>query len=159
MIIAAAYHFQEGVCHFFERTTRRDFIEMGLHHLVSIFLILGAYFLESVPEGAAIAFLHDLADIFINLTRFSAETRHSKVTITLFVISMITWILTRLIWFPAFILAFYLHPQTEFNSTIIKPIICYLFLCLLVLHIYWLVLFFDIIYRYMKTGDDEDKVS
>ena len=80
---------------------------MGLHHLVAIFLFLGAYFLESVPEGAAIAFLHDLADIFINLTRFSAETKYSKVTAALFIISIITWILTRLIWYPAFILAFY----------------------------------------------------
>ena len=107
LIIAAAYHFEEGVCHFFERATRRDFIEMGLHHLVAIFLFLGAYFLESVPEGADIAFLHDIADIFINLTRFSAETRHSKMTAGLFVLSIITWILTRLVWFPAFILAFY----------------------------------------------------
>lgn len=107
LIIAAAYRLEELVCHYFERVTRRDFIEIGLHHLVSIFLILGAYFLESVPEGAAIAFLHDLADIFINLTRFSAETRYSKVTITIFVLSIITWILTRLIWFPAFIIAFY----------------------------------------------------
>ena len=107
MLIAAAYHFEGMICHLFDRAKGRDFIEMGLHHLIAIFLFLGAYFLNSIPEGAAIAFLHDLGDIFINLTRFSAETKYSKVTAFLFVLSIITWILTRLLWFPAFIFAFY----------------------------------------------------
>jgi hypothetical protein len=63
------------IIHFFS-TRKNDFIEMGLHHIVAIFLFSGAYLINFLEIGIILSFLHDLSDIFTRSTQCLAETKY-----------------------------------------------------------------------------------
>jgi len=64
-IIVTGYHLAQLIVHFASEK-RNDFIEMALHHLVTIMLVFGSYLCNVWKCGAIIAYLHDFSDIFGN---------------------------------------------------------------------------------------------
>jgi len=76
-----------------------DFVEMGLHHVVTIYLICFSHITNTLI-GGMILVLHDSGDIFIALCRIFNETYYKKTGISLFVLNIIFWAYTRLLIFP-----------------------------------------------------------
>jgi hypothetical protein len=68
---------------------------MGLHHVVCIYLYGGCYLFNAWENGAAIAYLHDIADITSNITRMLAETKYTNTLAVLFVFHIGIWFYTR----------------------------------------------------------------
>jgi len=68
----------------FEDREKSDFIEMTLHHLVTVYLY-GFSYMSNVFIGAPVAFLHNWADVIVSFTRVWAESEYKVTTFISFV--------------------------------------------------------------------------
>ena len=98
-LVTSGYHFAGLLIHFL-RIKRNDFIEMGLHHIIALYLFGGGYLLNAWEIGAVIAFLHDIADIFVSIVKFLAETKYNKRAAHIMWIVMLVWFYTRIYALP-----------------------------------------------------------
>jgi len=128
---------------------------MMFHHLVTFYLITFS-FLTNQIIGGVIAYLHDIADIFVCLTRISAETKHDNATVVFMILTIISWFHTRLYVFSQCIYVVIWKLQVDFVSPYVKPIFGFLLFCLLILHIYWFALMIKIVVVNLGTGNRED---
>lgn len=94
------YHVGGLITHFFSAKKANDFIEMGLHHIVAIYLFGGCYLFNAWEVGSTIAFLHDIADVTTNVMKTLSESRFKKESAITFVLHMSIWFWTRLIVLP-----------------------------------------------------------
>ena len=67
-MINTGYHLGQTFKHFYVDRTN-DFLEMLLHHLVTLYLLFGSYMINIWECGAIIAYVHDLSDILGHLTK------------------------------------------------------------------------------------------
>jgi len=67
-ISVTSYHLGQLVLHILGNH-ENDFIEMGFHHLVTIFLMVGSYLFNAWECGAVISFLHDTADVSVHFAK------------------------------------------------------------------------------------------
>ena len=112
---------------------------------------------EADDFGAAFAFLHDIADIFIMAARTFGETNHSNIAGGIFACAIIVWFYTRIVVLPYLIyLVIISEVKVGYCS---KEIFVYLLSCMFVLHCYWFFLFFKIIKKFIVTGVAEDTVN
>lgn len=120
-------------------TRRNDFWAMLIHHVATLFLVMLSYYLGFLRVGSMIMILHFPSDILLDLAKLFNYADWEQTTTVLFVVFMASWVLTRLIYFPFWIvwstsfeveqvLGFKPHLYTLFNG---------LLLLLVVLHIYW----------------------
>ena len=94
------YHVGGLITHFFSSSKANDFIEMGLHHIVAIYLFGGCYLFNAWEIGSTIAFLHDIADITTNLVKALAESVFKLATVGVFLTHMSIWFWTRICVLP-----------------------------------------------------------
>ena len=94
---------------FFIKSRSDDFIAMGLHHVVTIYLFGGCYLYNNWEQGVTISFLHILADLTTNVAKILSETIYKKTAIFMFVIvHMTVWFYSRCIVLPYIIYQLYL---------------------------------------------------
>lgn len=80
-----------------------DWREMFLHHVAAVCLYPGFIFSNVMGVGVVIAWLHDIADIAVNMCRL-VLTLDFKIPAFLCYLVMVTlWIYTRLIVLPVYI--------------------------------------------------------
>ena len=60
-LTSIGYHFAQLLLHAV-KTRNSDFVEMGLHHIITVYLIIGSYLINCWECGAVIAFIHDISD-------------------------------------------------------------------------------------------------
>ena len=72
---------------------------MMFHHLVTLYLYSFSY-LTNTLIGAVIAYIHDIGDAFVSLTRVFAESEYKKTTAATFTLTLIVWFYTRLWMLP-----------------------------------------------------------
>ena len=88
------------VQHAFFEEIRGDFVEMFLHHVVTLMLYSLSYLLNMTAAGSVVMFLHDWADIFTSIVRCFTETTLLPFTLFGIVGMAISWAWTRLYIFP-----------------------------------------------------------
>lgn len=98
-LVTSGYHFAGLLIHFL-RIKKNDFIEMGLHHIIALYLFGGGYLLNAWEVGAVISFLHDIADIFVSIVKMLAETKYNQRTANIMWVVMILWFYTRIFLLP-----------------------------------------------------------
>jgi len=82
---------------------RNDFLEMALHHMVTLYLFTGCYVCNTWEVGAVIVLIHDIPDIGGYAVKLLAETNYKNTTAGAFVIMMGVWFYTRNFIFPQLI--------------------------------------------------------
>mmetsp|Transcript_27664 Transcript_27664/g.41948 ORF Transcript_27664/g.41948 Transcript_27664/m.41948 type:complete len:327 (-) Transcript_27664:120-1100(-) len=150
ILVTMGFHVGGLYTHFFG-TRRNDFVEMALHHIVSIYLFGGCYLYNAWEAGAVIAFLHDIADITTSLVKMLVETKMEMTTVVVFLTHMSIWFYTRNVILPLFIYEFY-YADFVMGSPIVKPFFCFLLSCLCLLHFYWFSLFVRMLMKYYSNG-------
>ena len=138
LLITMGYHLGGLINHFFH-ARKTDFVEMGLHHIVAIYLFGGCYLCNVWECGSVIAFLHDVADITTNIMKMFAESRFGTATAIGFSIHMVIWFFTRNILLPWMIycLLFVFVDVNFHEEYLIRPFFCYLLGCMFMLHCFW----------------------
>jgi hypothetical protein len=67
-ILSTSYHFGQ-LCKHMIGPKQNDFVEMLLHHTITIYLLTGSYLINVWECGAIIAYLHDASDIAGHITK------------------------------------------------------------------------------------------
>ena len=88
---------------------RKDYVEMMLHHCVTVGLILGSFLNGEHAIGLVVLFVHDTSDVALDLMKMfnylKLEDQHGwYITEVSFVANLCTWIYFRLYVFPVHVL-------------------------------------------------------
>jgi len=145
---------------------RSDYMQMMLHHSVTICLLSMSFTINFVRVGTLILLIHDTADILLELGKLFRYARWSNAVTVVFAIFLCTWIGTRLVYFPFWLLHSMIYearPLIQENyrweNFLQRPIIPRVFLAmllmLLVLHVFWTFLLLKIAVKSPKSGVDD----
>lgn len=165
------YMFQMGFyvhsihCHLFLETRRADFVEMLAHHLATLALLFLSFSSRFLAAGALIVVAHDIADLLFEIAKQFIYNKLDLLANIWFAAWVLTWIVTRLIYFPIYILRGSIwgiakrigqYPHFATNATM---------LCVLqLLHVFWTIMIFRMIVRMLfgaekvrDTREDDDE--
>jgi len=146
---------------------RSDFLEMCLHHVITIGLLSLSFSINFIRVGTLVLFSHDIGDVFIELGKLFRYAKWETPLTILYIVFMITWIGSRLVYYPFWVIhsvIFSAPPliQKDFRweNLTQRPIVarvCATMLCLLVvLHIFWTYVLLKIGYESTKSGSLDD---
>eukprot|EP01117_Protostelium_nocturnum_P009698 TRINITY_DN3466_c0_g2_i1.p1 TRINITY_DN3466_c0_g2~~TRINITY_DN3466_c0_g2_i1.p1 ORF type:complete len:380 (-),score=108.39 TRINITY_DN3466_c0_g2_i1:34-1173(-) len=154
---------------------RKDFLELIIHHIVTILLIVSSYMTNWTRIGNAVFLTMDISDIFLALSKLlNYGPRTKKLSEPVFAFFIFVWIYTRHYLFNAKILYslysdFFIIEPHKFGS-MDRLTTWYFFGVLLImlqiLCIFWFFLILRILFNLVKTGgkkssdereDDEDQ--
>lgn len=155
LLVTMGYHVGGLIIHFFS-TRSSDFIEMGFHHIVALYLFGGCYLFNAWTAGSVIALLHDIADITTSVTKALNETDYKNLLASVFVVHMVIWFYTRNLLLPYFIYVI-ASLEVDYKSAIVKPFFCYLLCCMFLLHCYWFLMFCKMLFKFAKKGEVDDE--
>jgi hypothetical protein len=85
---------------------RKDYVEMMLHHIVTIMLVLGSLLYKEHPMGMLVLLVHDSSDVFLDLMKlanyFKLENQHGLFITEFFFFmnTFVSWPFLRLYYFP-----------------------------------------------------------
>ncbi|CEG49741.1 longevity-assurance family protein [Plasmopara halstedii] len=163
--VQLGYHFHSLLYMLFFSPIRNDFIEMLLHHLVTIILIGGSYLANYCAMGALTAFTHDIGDVTGYAIKSVVDTGNTPLIVAMYFVLLVSWAYTRLYVYPVHLIynAIYVIPEVSPHVTGIflhpgNALLC----MLLVLHVYWYGLFLVMGYTLVRKGlveDIQDKCS
>lgn len=150
ILIQLGYHTQSFIVHIFSKP-RNDFMEMLLHHSMTVCLVSLSYLMNYQNISHLILYTHDLSDLFVCLSRTLMDTKHKKFTFVSYIAIMISWFYMRLFIFPLDLIRVgaYEGPIHEIYGL---PVMSAMVHVLLILHIYWYILLIKMGLRFMKTG-------
>ena len=100
----------------FEDIKRKDFLEMMIHHIITILLLVLSWTCNLVRVGTLVLVIHDCADIFLESAKMMKYIKWQRTCDILFGIFTLTWIGTRLVMYPFWILNRYFSFLFVFQS-------------------------------------------
>ena len=153
---------------------RSDFIEMFLHHILTLTLYGFSFMMGLVKIGSIIMYLHDLVEPFLNLAKIFAETKaHKAVTMVSAALLWLVWGWSRIVVFPLIIYRGFIieapkqlypnhdilthldYQRYEVISFVIHSM-CVFLIFLEVLHVWWFQLLTVMLYRGATGGEAKD---
>lgn len=135
-------------------TRRKDFSVMMSHHIITVFLIGYSYITRFFRLGSVVLAIHDASDVFLEgakILKYSGKELGASVMFGLFAVS---WLILRLIIFPFWVIratSINLLDALRPSEWMVYYICNALLLNLLVFHIYWWILIFNMIMRQLKN--------
>ncbi|XP_060086199.1 ceramide synthase 5-like [Ylistrum balloti] len=79
---------------------RKDFVEMVVHHVVTINLVYFSFACNQIRVGTLVLLVHDAVDFWMAAAKMAIYLKKPKVADSLFVIFLIVWFFTRLYIYP-----------------------------------------------------------
>ena len=153
-----SYHVMSLVYHLF-MSKKADFLEMFLHHIVTIFLIGFSYMSNYVRIGSLVFYLHDFTDIFSYLIKSSVDTSNTALNIVNYILLLTAWGIGRLFIFPVFLIYETIMIRENYADPEMTHGYYFFNTCLLILqflHIYWYFLFLRMGLDYATRGTIRD---
>jgi hypothetical protein len=98
------YHLQR-LLSLFSHARKKDFLEMLLHHVVTVGLMTSSIVAGSLRIGMMVLCVHDLSDALGCVCKLTTATHRKTATVAVFIPTMGLWYYTRL-----YILPFYVIP-------------------------------------------------
>ncbi|ODM90846.1 Ceramide synthase 6, partial [Orchesella cincta] len=117
---------------------RKDFWEMLVHHVVTIFLLGFSWICNLIRIGTFILILHDCADIFLEGMKMSLYANKDRLGERIFAVFILIWVVTRLVIYPFYVLHSFIFEAPKIMATF--PAYWMLFgllFVLQILHIFW----------------------
>lgn len=160
---------------------RSDFVELFLHHVVTVGLVGMSYLYGYVRAGMLILALHDFGDIFLYFAKYIHYLGYSGIDSAIFAVFALAFYVTRLVMYSRIVYAITFETLSAvivvpslnnwamyFDTYLWHYAFFVLFMTtLLMLHCFWFVLILRMIYREVVLGkkvaeegdirsDDED---
>ncbi|KAI8890974.1 longevity assurance proteins LAG1/LAC1 [Backusella circina FSU 941] len=147
---------------------RKDYRELVLHHINTLLLISLSYGCNFTRVGNAVFLCMDLPDIFLALAKALNYSFPGIACNTVFGISLVSWLYTRIYIYGGIILSTLTEPELyvpEFKLDpvsgnwfphFVKYIIAGLMIGLYILILFWTVMFFKVLYKILFTDDVKD---
>jgi len=115
---------------------RREFFEMGLHHMMVVYLYFGGYFINVLEPASVFIMMHDIADIPLSFTKIFADSNYKHISIISFMFTMIVWFWTRNFVMPIVIYETMFYLPNLWHPSVV-PLFSFFMSCLCALHFYW----------------------
>jgi len=156
---------------------RSDWLEMTIHHIITITLIVASYLTNFTRIGCSILVLHDFADIFLEVGKcfnYMSKVKSLKVfaqpiTDTCFVLFALSFAVTRLYIYPRFLVYSLVYEAPAILgmwsgywlfATMLVGLQClHVFWFALILNMAWKLLFAGEIKGDVRESDDDDDES
>ena len=162
-LITLGYHTLKTVEQLIRDNRRSDYIEMMLHHFLTLVLYAGSYLINCVEIGILVVYCHDWADVFGHFGKSFGDTHFKYIKYFNGVSMWLGWLISRLITFPLAIwYGVYVVPYEKVpvwkgsNEALILDILGGFCGVLLLLNIWWFYLITKMVYRFAMTGKTED---
>lgn len=140
--------------------TRNDFIEMLLHHSITVTLLSLAYLMNYWPISLLILLTHDISDVFVCFCRVFVDTDYKKTAFALYVCLMVSWVYTRLYVFPFQLLRVSCYSSRNnpevFNEIHGLGVLGTIAHILVFLHVYWFYLLLKMGRKFTKKFKADD---
>eukprot|EP00727_Mastigamoeba_balamuthi_P006004 m51a1_g2022 putative longevity-assurance family protein (388) ;mRNA; f:1290319-1291757 len=145
---------------------RRDFLEMMVHHIVTVLLITLSYVYGYTRIGTLVLLVHDFSDVFICLARAANECTPDWVVALSFVLLNASWVYLRLFCYPFMLVwsaTFRAVPIVnaqgfEGHNAGYWPFNVLLWV-LYVLHLFWFAMFLKMWYYMIAKSSLDDVVN
>ena len=138
---------------------RDDFVEMMLHHSVTVYLLFGSYMMNVWECGIIISYLHDFSDITAHMSKMWSNTTWMFIGIPNAVATLVNWFYCRCYILPYFVYNLY-HQVMDLKlfdkQGITGSIYIYLLSCLVALHYFWFYQILKIVMRAVFKNDSDD---
>ncbi|CEO99537.1 hypothetical protein PBRA_007270 [Plasmodiophora brassicae] len=153
------------IAQFFD-TRRKDFVEMFIHHIVTIPLIVASYCVNFERIGGTIMIVHDLSDVFLEAAKLANYANARMLCDSLFVAFAIVFFCTRLVILPWKIMYTIMIESLDYViSPIGWPFHSGFMAVLIVLHVFWFQIILRMVFKFLRAGsvegddrsDDEDE--
>ena len=125
-----------------------------LHHIATCCLYLGFMLTNHLGVGGVIAWFHDIADIFVSLSRGLNCIGMRTAGPIAYIILMTTWIYTRNIVLPVYI--YYVYTSLKHPEPSLQPLVYFemaFLMCLQLLHIFWTFMLLKILFKLITKGE------
>ena len=156
-MLVITYHLGSLINHVIGKRNS-DFVEMTLHHFVTMGLLLYSYMFNVWECGAVISFIHDFTDCIGHSVKVSCQLEnYDNTTFYIFATVMVTWGWARNLVFPYCVYqiynTFFYYKNASFEQgNVTVTIYIYFLSCLVVLHYYWYDLFIKVITKAKYEG-------
>lgn len=148
--IELAYYFSE-LFWIFHGVRRSDFKVLLVHHMATIGLLIFSYLINHHRIGSLVLVVHDIADCWMEGAKLFKYIKKHTVSEVLFAVFLLIWIVTRLTYFPFWIIYNILEWHTTVYPTYVI-IVSWLFI-LQAMHIYWFYLIIKIAVTIKTKGN------
>lgn len=162
-LIEIGFYIQAVPFLFFVEVRRKDWMESFAHHIVTLGLMYYSWYANFTRPGVMVMLLHDISDIFLEAAKLARYAEKEAAALYLFVVFAISWVILRVILFPAAIIVrtlidpivliaipYNINPQPHYSA------FGTMFSLLFFLHLYWTYLIFKVIWKQLKTGSTDD---
>ncbi|CAG9830432.1 unnamed protein product [Diabrotica balteata] len=165
-VFLTAYYLEACTMHFLS-VRRKDFMIMLIHHICVMGNVAVVWYYNLYAIGTLDIFLHDFADIFIELAKCLKYLKFTVITNVIFALFVVSWIVTRLYLFPMYVV----RSGIEDRYGVLRNISLYYYwngtnLVLMCLHTIWTYLILRSVMRSIRKGvaeddrsDDEDNIK
>jgi len=158
-MISLGFYYSMTVTHFLE-SRRKDFYQMLAHHVITIILICFSWTCNFTRIGALVIFVHDLADAPGHICKLSLYFKWKKASDFFFVFFLFIWVVTRCLYFPAYIIwVCAVYSPTVLVMHPIYYIFCGLLVCLAFLHYFWTYMLTKAVFKFVINGEVADNRS
>lgn len=121
-------------------TRRKDFLPMLLHHVVTILLLTLSFAASHMRVGAVVIVLHNVSDPFLQFAKLCKYAKLETGSTLLFVCFMLTFLLSRLVYYPYVIYSCHFRgPGYFFNREhdFVENSLTGLLTALFPIHVFW----------------------
>lgn len=139
------------VAQFFD-VKRKDFIEMFIHHIVTVALLSLSYWINYVRIGTLVLLVHDVADIFLEFAKVFNYQKWETLTNITFGLFAVVFGVSRLYIFPFYVIWTVYHIAPTYLT--MQPAwygFTGLLMALQALHIFWYSIVIHMLYK-LATG-------
>ena len=141
-MVHLGHHLERLTYELWNNYRSNSFYTMSFHHLVTVMLIFLSFYCRHVMFGITVILTHDINDVFLNYCRFLRESVYEKGASFFFMITLISWIYTRMYIFARRVIFGILSVLVNLPSDIRKYVFLHYFFCfglitLFILNIFW----------------------
>lgn len=137
---------------------RKDFNEQVIHHIATLTLLSFSWISNYIRIGTIVMAVHDSADILLEGAKVLFYAKWHRTANGMFVVFTAFFVMTRLVIFPFWVIhCTWVYPVERFPPFFGYYFFNIMLLVLQMLHLYWAVLIFRMLYKCIFTkleGDD-----
>jgi len=127
---------------------------MFIHHLATISLMVLSWTCHLHRIGSVVLLLHDFADHWLELAKLGRYTKYQKLCDTGFVMFSLTWVYTRLAYFPTIVIfSTSLEAGQILQMFPAYYVFNFLLTLLLILHLLWGYFILKVAYKALTVED------
>jgi hypothetical protein len=155
-IFQLSFYLHQSIVLVFLDGKRKDWVELGVHHAVTLTLITISYLLRHFRFGLVVLLIHDTSDVFLQLAKIFHYAELSAFTDITFAIFALVFFITRLVMLPIVVYSMWWEPQLYHPN--LEPYTIQIYfgkgalLTLQVLHIIWFTMIMRMILVALRSN-------